>query len=756
MKSFQTSPLSRIDVLPAALLLFVLGTALFPVEAVAQDAGSASAGPIGPTRADRPEINVDGRIDEPAWSSAWTLPALTQVVPDEGGSPTETTELRMIYDGQAVYLAGHLREKDLAAIVDRDFGRDGFDRTSQDGLALILDTDADPRTGYGFIVTPSGGRTDIAISERQGDPIWNLDWNAFWTASTAKTADGWDVEMRIPFSSLRFETDAAGRVTMGILVWRYRARTGEFDAYPRVPNNWHNSAYKVARAASTSFTGIEARRPLYVKPYLLGGTDIKHRLNDDENAYVGTTRRIHSFGVDAKYNLTSNLVLDLTENTDFAQVEADDQVLNLDRFSLFFPEKRDFFQERADLFEFSIPGAQDRIFHSRTIGIVDGQPVPIRAGGRITGHYRGLDLGVVSMQTGSSRINDREVPSENFGTVRVRRPLGATGSYAGAILTTRTNFRGDDNVVIGIDGDTHVIGDYYLDSKVAMSAGPGPFSVRSLLASGYLQRRIVRGFLLATSYRYVGRDFNAGLGFMQRTGYQRVAHRTQYAWFPTHGPIQNHDLSHLVQIVWDEHFRAQQTHFERLSWNFRFRNSASASAEVNFTRDVVDKPFRVGTLSMPVGTFDFPGAILKFSSPSGRPIEAGGSLEAAGYYGGSHQSGSLKLTWSAGSLLSLGSEGAYDRIRVPSGNYDAVITRVRVGTAPLRSLNVNAYLQHNSALHVFSPNVRIRYNAREGSDLYVVYNENLNTWTGEAGALPRLPRSQARSLQVKYTYTFMY
>ena len=344
--------------------------------------------------------------------------------------------------------------------------------------------------------------------------------------------------MRIPFSSLRFEPDANGDVRMGLIVWRYVARNSEFDVFPEIPNNWRNSAYKPSQASPIVFRGIEPRRPLYLKPYVLGGMSQRNLLAETGDSYTGVSSWTSELGGDLKYNVTSNLVLDLTVNTDFAQVEADDQIVNLERFSLFFPEKRDFFQERSDLFEFSVPGRMNEsLFHSRTIGIVDGQPIPIHGGARLTGCYRDWDVGLLNMQTAAATVNGRTVAAENFGVLRLRRPVGDRGSYVGGMLTSRTDLRSAYNLVYALDADLHIVDDYFVDMKVAQSVEPDVDPLAGIMAAMFFQRRINRGFFVGTSYRYVGPDFNPAVGFMPRTGYNRVGNRIAYTWVSLYGKL---------------------------------------------------------------------------------------------------------------------------------------------------------------------------------------------------------------------------
>lgn len=706
-------------------------------------------------RVDAAAISVDGRLDEAVWSSAPPLELGHQLRPREGAPPSETTQVRVFYDREALYIGARLQERDPERIVQRALERNSFHRYDQDGFAVILDTNRDARTAFGFIVGAGGARTDLAVFD-EANVSWNTDWNAFWDAATAVDGEGWTVEMRIPFSSLRFDTDDDGTVRMGMILWRYLARNDEFTTFPAIPNRWGNSAYKPGQGTTVVFRGIEPVNPLYIKPYLLGGVERRVGLAEGASAWVGRNDPTLEVGGDLKYNLTNSLLLDLTVNTDFAQVEADDERFNLERFPLFFPEKRDFFQERSDLFNFRLPGGSDRLFHSRRIGIASGTPVPLLGGARLAGRQGSWDLGLLTMQTGSAVVNGAEVPSENFGVVRVQRPVLDQGSYVGGLLTSRSDLEGTANLVYAADADLHVGNDNYLGIQAALSTDRGDVSTTGRQASVIFQRRVNRGLSFGYSFQHLGEGFSAGVGFISRDGLNRSGNRTQYTWFPSSGPLLNHSLAHRFEFIWDARFDAMETAGSTLNWNGRFRNGASTRMGVEYALDRLDAPFTVGGVAVPAGEYEFVAGSLGFGSPSGSALQAGGSLEGGGYFGGHRVGASLDLSWTPAPRLAVGFQNVLNRIDLPAGRSDVYIGRLRVGSALSRTLTAQALVQYNSSGRILAPNVRLRYNPREGSDLFLVYNEAMNTdlLPGDPD-LPRLPRSQFRALQLKYTYTFV-
>ena len=362
------------------------------------------------------------------------------------------------------------------------------------------------RTAYGFIVSPAGVRTDIAIfddTENASSP-WNVDWNVFWDAASQCNQENWSVEIRIPFSSLRYKNQE-GTVSMGIILWRYIARNVEYDIFPPIPNKWQYSAYKPSKALDVNFEGIRARHPIYIRPYIIGGVEYNKVISSDSTGYMWQSQWQRDVGLDVKYSLTNNLIMDLTLNTDFAQVEADEQQINLTRFSLFFPEKRPFFQERSDLFDFRIPGGEHRIFHSRSIGIAEGQNVPIIGGVRLSGRTGPWEIGLIEMQTASTKITGEKLPSQNFGVFRLKSIVKEDGSYIGGMFASLVDSHGHHNLVAAADIDLSLKEPLFFKIKLARSMEPEKAWDQSLLGALVLHTRKRRGFSFGSNLVHIGK-----------------------------------------------------------------------------------------------------------------------------------------------------------------------------------------------------------------------------------------------------------
>src|SRR5690606_13548617 len=409
-------------------------------------------------------IVFDGKVGEREWDSIDTL-SLVSHWSAYSDKPNARTLFRVAYDEKFLYFSTVCYDNP-DHILEPSFERDVWEM-NMDQVALILDTYNDNENGLLFAVTPTGSRVDVSIkNDGQGEGPSDESWNSFWEALVSKTEYGWDAEVRIPFSSLRFQT-TADEVTMGLIVYRYMAYDRLLDIYPNIPPDWGFWSFaKVSKAQDVTFTNVRNKRPWFTSPYILGVAGYHHVDTDADE----TTRPDNvndnkiTAGLDIQHALTDNMNLDLTFNTDFAQVEADDQIINLTRFNFFFPEKRRFFLERSSIMDFGFEN-DNRLFYSRRIGIEDGKITPLWGGARVVGRAGDYDLGFINMQ---SRASDGNA-SENFGVLRLRRRVSKNNSYVGGIFTSRTDWNGANNYAYGLDGIINMFGNDYLKVNVAGS-----------------------------------------------------------------------------------------------------------------------------------------------------------------------------------------------------------------------------------------------------------------------------------------------
>jgi hypothetical protein len=702
-------------------------------------------------------IVVDGHLDEAAWDGVDPLP-MTMYTPTFRGELTERSDVRLAYDDEYLYVGARMYDTDPAGIRANTFYRDQY--SGDDLIGIVLDTYNDFETAVAFLVNPSGTRIDRAIRNdaetTAGFPM-NADWNTFWDAATYRDEHGWYAEMRIPFSSLGFQ-DIGGQVEMGVIVYRLIARKWERHIYPAVPPNWDFGFVKPSQGQRVTLEGVQATTPKYVVPYVLGGFD--RRAKEDPGSGAAFQEELTTeAGIDLKYSPTSNLALDLTVNTDFAQVEADDQQLNLTRFSLFFPEKRQFFQERASTFEFNTGGIS-RFFHSRQVGLADGRIVRIYGGARAVGRIGGFDYGFLNMQTAVSET----LPSENFGVLRVNQRVFNQFSTVGAMGTSRLGADGNYNFGVGVSALIRPFGDEYVTFKWAETWDKSDPTQRRLIDGariiGQWERRNIDGFSYLINYTYSGSSYLPRLGFVQRRDFQQFRNNLKYLWF-------SNPASALRTISIQNDAAAFLRNTDRSTQSANITPGVSIEAKAghqltvsvaNLYESVLDTFVISGGVPVVPGNYWFHEGIIRFEASRGSIFRPNVTISGGSFYDGWRVGTTLTPAWNVSKHLELSADYTFNAIRFPdrNGSLDQHLAKLRAQTALDVHLSLNAFVQYNSTSDRLSLNARLRYHFREGQDLWLVYDEALNTVRGDALLGPELPLSGARTLQVKYTHTFIW
>ncbi len=703
-------------------------------------------------------ITLDGRSDDPGWAGVVPLAMIMQS-PNFGEAASERSEALIGFDDHYVYVAGRMYDREPDKIQAQTKKRDAMVSNS-DWFGILFDTFNDKENSLAFFTTPTGLRFDAAVFRdaqvnAATDMPMNLSWNTFWDVAVARTDDGWQVEMRIPLSSLRFQADA-GDVVMGVTVFRWISRKNEIDVFPAIPKNWGDmSAWKPSQCQETLWPGLRPRRPLYLAPYVLGGFDRTYELNDEETAYVRGGSPKFELGLDLKYGLTSNLTFDATVNPDFAQVEADDVQVNLTRFSVFFPEKRLFFQERSSNFDFPM-GSQNTLFYSRRIGLVDDRPVRIFGGGRLVGRLGGWDVGLLNMQTAALGDN----PSENFGVLSLRRQVINPYSYVGGMVTSRLGMNGHYNVAYGLNWIWRMRGDDYFTLQWAKTFKDGAdnraFSFDSSRVAVMWERRTTRGFGTTFRFARVGPEFDPGMGFMLFENYTAVYARTLYGWFPgKDSALTNHDAYIEGYVYWDNATRDVTLAEVGPGWEFAMKSGFGGWVRPKIVVENLAEPYELtDDIAVPIGRYTYPTLSFQLQTPPGRLFNTVFSGDAGGYYDGWRVSLGAVPTWSGIANLEIGGLFQYNLVRFPGRgvSYFAPIGQVRVLATFSVKFSASALVQYDGAEDAVSTNVRLRFNPREGTDVYLVYNEGLNT--DRLAKTPVPPLSSGRALYVKFNYTF--
>lgn len=709
-------------------------------------------------------IILDGLSDEEAWEEITPL-AMVMQTPVFGNPPSEKTEVLIAFDDEYLYVAGRLYDTEPSKIQSPSKKRDYFEANTE-WFGVIFDSFNDKENALGFFTTPAGLRWDGAIindaeQRMPTDMPINVSWNTFWDVKTAVNGQGWFAEMRIPFSSLRFQAKD-GRVIMGLLSWRWIPRKSELLTLPAIdPKFGQWAMWKPSQAREIVLEGVHSRNPLYITPYGLAGYGLSYDLNEEQTAYLRTNAPTTEAGLDLKYGLTSNLTLDLTLNTDFAQVEADDYQVNLTRFSLFFPEKRLFFLERAGIFDFNF-GGYNMLFYSRRIGIYEEEAVRLYGGARLVGRLGSWDLGLLDMQTAAVETDEGSLPSENLGVLRLRRRVFNPYSYVGGIVTTRIGLDGSYNTVYGLDGTLRLSSEDYLLFNWAQSFESGeendPVSLDPSRFRLTWDRRTMKGLGFNLGYSYAGEDYNPGLGFEMREDFSQIGNRLWYGWLPGE---KSSLYSHNIFVDGFLYLRNDRSSLESLEigpgWQFVAKSGWNGQFALKLYKEsLIEEIEFFDRVDVPPGEYSFCGFEGYLQSPFGSLLSAMVTAKTGSFYDGWRTTIGLKPIWGISSDLSLSGYYEFNHVTFPDRNQrlTAQIAQIRLLATLSTKFSALAFVQQNSAADELTGNIRLRYNPREGIDLYLVYNENLNTHRRRE--IPNLPFSSNRAIMVKYSYTFVF
>jgi hypothetical protein len=714
------------------------------------------------------ELKFDGNIDDASWQKVKPL-RMVMHTPTFGNEPTEKSQVMLCYDNTYLYIGARLYDSNPSDMLVSSKKRDESEVQSEE-LMLIFDTFNDKENGLGFATTPTGLRSDFTISKDAmgmdgppGQGPFNMSWNTFWDVKTTRNDLGWFAEIRIPFSSVRFK-EKDGKIIMGLICIRNIAHKNEIDIFPAIPPDWGpTSPYRPSKAQEVEFEGIRSKKPFYIAPYALGGSQIDNVLSEDGTVYTPEKSPKLNAGIDIKYGLTNNLTMDLTINTDFAQVEADDEQINLTRFSLFFPEKRTFFQERSSVFAFDFE-PMSSLFYSRRIGLSDdGKQVPILGGARVTGMAGKWDIGFMDMQT--QPINQGEgdanpLSSENFGILRLRRQVINENSYIGGIFTSRIGTDGSYNTAYGMDGIFKVAANDYLNLKLAQVFDESaPNKVLSLDPTELFfnwSRFNQKGLNYNFTYARSGKDFNPGIGFVARNNYTHYYGGIGYGWIPGEASaLQSHQIGIDAISYFDNINNSAQSLQTGIMYDFNFKSGYSGMFSINHLYENVADTFSFSNDAyVPSGKYGFNEIETHLNSPRTNKFVLGFDVFAGTFYDGTRFTVGVDPSWNIGSTLQLGLSYNHNFLNFSSRgqSFSGGITGLKALVMINTKLSISTFIQYNSAENNLLTNLRFRYNPREGNDFYIVFNEGRSTYRDIEN--PRLPLYNNRSVLLKYTYTF--
>ncbi|MDZ7345927.1 MAG: carbohydrate binding family 9 domain-containing protein, partial [candidate division KSB1 bacterium] len=687
-------------------------------------------------------FHLDGRPDEPAGRLAPAITQFRQYEPQEGAPATEETEVRVLYNRSALLISvvAHDREPDqvIGRILQRDKilmqgmgNRYGY--AGDDLVAVLIDPFHDRRNAHVSAVNPAGAEFDALITDESR--MWNIEWRGIWRAAAARTADGWSAELEIPFRTLRYPENADGERTWGFNVYRVIRRKNEevmWQSWMRGGGGFHRVSQAGVLRGLTDLP--RSGWNIELKPIGVLGRTKEQGFAVENTAHLG---------VDAKWEVSPGLVLDLTMHPDFAQVESDDERVNLTRFELFYPEKREFFLENAGLFEFGTQGTFEPppflMFMSRSIGIKDGRATPLIGGVRLSGRVGRQTIGLLDMMSSG----EGKDPRTNFSVFRYKRDIGAS-NYIGFAATDRRN-GAEANTVAGLDASFWLKPTLNFQTFIArtQTSGRGGDDFAGRAALEYSGDR----FGLSADVLQVGPEVQAAMGFVTRTDIRRVAAFGRYTWRPgglgirkidfflngaritrLDGEIQDRRLGQFIETEWESG--------ETLAvFNF-----------ASFTR--LNEGFTMnGRIPIPPGDYDSRENGFMLSTSRKRAFSAELMAGIQRQYEGRIDNAMLSLNWTPTSHLALEARHQFSRVRLPWGEFDSPLASLRVIYSFSTRLTAQTWIQYNRLDDRLVLNARLHYLYRPGSDFYLVFNDERN----QDGNTPFPNRKDAA---VKLTYLF--
>ena len=677
-------------------------------------------------------IEIDGDFSEADWQHAKPINQFIQTAPDEGAAITESTEVRILYDEKNIYFGFTCSVSHRGDIVANEMRRDAEDLRENDNVFILLDTYNDKRNGVFFRINPLGAMQDIALTN-SGDSQ-NRSWDAVWDCHSKIHDTHWITEISIPFSQLRFKRSDS--MVWGVNFGRTIRRKNEEATWVPVSRQYGSlSKYRTANLGSlVGLAGITPSRRIEFLPYVLPGIS---RIEEDESI-----DRKFDIGLDLKYGLTSNLTADLTLNTDFAQVEADQEQVNLSRFSLYFPEKRPFFLEGAGMFDFGIPSPTFFapppliLFYSRRIGLEEGYAIPIIGGGKITGKVGPYGIGLLNVLTDEFHT-DPSVTDEddivdlsrtNYSVLRVRRDL-FSGSSVGAIAVNKQDvdtynraggldfaYRPNDSIdVRGLWARTYE--DEVSGENDAMYFG-GTWRNSLLRFNG--------------TYTFIGEDFNPEIGFVRRQGSRRVRGQIRFTPWPRKFGVRRIFMGPDVDYILNEDDELETREFSLTNW-IQLEQGNWINLEIRRTSEFLDEDFEIrDDVIIPVGDYDLTSIRTMIDTDEGRKISGRFGGNYGTFFNGTRRGFDVQVNFKPSGRLAFETRYQFNRVDLPNETpFNVNVFGSRIVYSFTTTLFAKLFAQWNSDDGVISTNFLFNYIYRPGSDFYLVFNQIYDS--GSAG-----------------------
>jgi hypothetical protein len=697
-------------------------------------------------------IELDGRLDEGAWRDAPVADHFVQNDPKEGEPATFDTEVRVVYGDDDLYIGVFAKDADPSGIIVNELRKD-FNTAAADTFMFVLDTFHDARNGYQFAVNPMGARWDAQMANEGREN--NANWDGIWDVRTRIAADGWYAEIRLPFKTLKFTPENAQ--TWGVNFQRRLRRFNENSHWAPIRRIHQLSRVSMAGTLE-GMQGIRPGSNLRIKPYASASAG--------KVGPPGPATGDADFGGDVKYGVTSGLSWDFTVNTDFSQVEADEQQVNLTRFSLFFPEKRDFFLENSGVFQFGsgdqrgggggpTSGRQNQtqdmiLFFSRQIGLSSGgDAIPILGGTRLSGRAGGLSIGALNIQ---QRKLDAS-PSANFSALRLRRNLLANSDF-GVMALNKDQSGTGYNRVLGADVNFRFFGDLTFNVAAAKSFSPETV-VRDGVRTSYTKSSFgyrdnfweFRG-----AFQTIGEGFNDEMGFVPRLGVNNAEGYAGIHVRSSRFPSWMRETFPHIQV---ENFTRHnggglESRYMDWHWPITFQNSTFVEVGTNPNVEVIRQPFTINSrrgIQIVPGRYEFKEHFVLATTNAAARVSGNLRYSIGDFYDGYRRGYTLGLTVRANERLNVSGNVQFNDIDLPQGAFTTTLVTGRVNMNFSTKMFLNALLHYNTDARQWSSNVRFNIIHRPLSDFFLVYNERRDTRSSDL---------LNRALIAKLTYLFAF
>jgi Domain of unknown function (DUF5916)/Carbohydrate family 9 binding domain-like len=718
-------------------------------------------------------ITLDGKLLESEWQLAVPLSDFMQTDPASGAAPTEKTEVRMLYNDEHLFVGFHCYDSTPSKIVRFFMDRD-FELGQDDGISVQLDTYNDKSTAVMFITNSLGARFDSEVSNNGSNS--NDDYNNFWDVAIVVDSTGYKAEFIIPFSSLRFEQKE--KTVMGFRFARLIKRKNELLTYPRCDSTLQNQWNNVSQSAELEFVNLKTKKPIYFTPYTIGNFEQQYTLNEAGDKYTARNtffarkfyvkdetldKIISNIGADLKYGITKNFTLNVTANTDFAQAEVDNRIINLSKYAVNLPEKRNFFLESQNYLSYAV-GQNTQLFNSRSIGLENDVVVPIIGGVRITGKQNGYAIGALNMQT--TNVKSENITAQNFSAARLRKYYGDHGSFWGGIATNRvsTDNSSVSNQSAGLDA-VHHFNDKWLagfgvattyDSEVKRTIDKNTF------LNLFAFKNVSEGYWHSLNTELVGEKFNPAMGFINESDYGNISFANgKETRFKNNRTLKGWGIWSEMQYRFKEQSGLTETKFANIGTGISWKKGSVLDVvPIAYKEDRLFGDWELDeNLIVPAGYYHMTASNIELTYDQSKSITGDLFLQHGDFYGGKLFTGSPSVNYIVNRFLRFGIDYEYNQINFPakfSETGEAVFTSnliaVNVNVTQSSKFSIKLLAQYDDGSDSFGGNLRLRYNPREGTDLYIVYNSTINT--NRLEAKPNLPIIDQQAIVVKYSVTF--